>query len=198
MISGFARDARSGLGLADAQITVQWMELVWAPECICTRRIPRGGTTTAPNGWFAICDVPAKGSVMLSADRGADSTDIIEVQVPDNGVLRRDLFLGAMRTQVLAIPARDSMPRSERRMHLGDGRLTGPSWPRSMADRSPGRRWASSTAREPGPTISANGRSARLRLARACSRSAPSDTTPPASRSTLSMAGRPCAWRFPR
>jgi hypothetical protein len=68
--------------------------------------------------------MPGDGTIALEAARGADSTDLIEVEVPDSRLLRRDLYIGP--AQIVAEPQpRDSLatPRSPRR--TGDGRLTG-------------------------------------------------------------------------
>src|SRR5205814_3737081 len=61
------------------------------------RHTQRLVTTTWDTGWFAMCNVPSPGAMFLLAQRGADSTDLIEVQVPASGFLRRDLYLGSAR-----------------------------------------------------------------------------------------------------
>jgi hypothetical protein len=100
LIIGFARDASAGAPLGNVQVTAQWTEISLGAGMRPVRRTPRFGTTTAANGWFAICDAPSTGSVILAADRGADSTDLIEVQLPENGVLRRDMYLGSARARL--------------------------------------------------------------------------------------------------
>jgi hypothetical protein len=64
------------------------------------------------------------------ATRGADSTAIIQVEVPSSGFLRRELHLGAARVVSVATPRRDSTTQDSttlpaRRLHVGDGRLSG-------------------------------------------------------------------------
>lgn len=63
----------------------------------------------------------------LAASRGADSTDRIELEVPADGFLRRELYIGSTRTVVSAAPVRgsDSLAAKPVRVHYGNGRLTG-------------------------------------------------------------------------
>jgi hypothetical protein len=56
--------------------------------------MPRSDAITRPNGWFALCNVPSDGIMGLFATRGADSTDVLDVHVPENGFLHHDLYLG--------------------------------------------------------------------------------------------------------
>jgi hypothetical protein len=89
--------------------------------------------TTGENGWFALCNVPSAGTMALQASRGADSTDLIEVQVPADGFLRRELYLGPARSVTSGVAGvigdsmtrADSVAHSPRRLHVGEGRLTG-------------------------------------------------------------------------
>jgi hypothetical protein len=62
----------------------------------------------------------------LIASRGADSTDLIQLVVPADGFLRRDLYLGPART-VVARDARptDSLALVPRRLRAGDGSVSG-------------------------------------------------------------------------
>ena len=59
-----------------------------------TRRLARRTASTRDNGWYALCNVPSGGIVALVANRGADSTGLVEAQVPADGFLRREIFLG--------------------------------------------------------------------------------------------------------
>jgi hypothetical protein len=54
--------------------------------------------TSAPNGWFAVCDAPRDGITTLQASRGADSTALIDVQASAEGYARRDLYVGRTAT----------------------------------------------------------------------------------------------------
>jgi hypothetical protein len=114
---GVVRSARDGSPIAGASIVAEWFEMAFQRGAI-VRRIPRLVATSAENGWFALCNVPNAGTIALTATRGADTTDIIEMDMPAGGFLRRELFLGARRT----ITVGDSAPR---RVQVGEGRVSG-------------------------------------------------------------------------
>lgn len=125
VVVGVVRNARDGAPTAGVTVAGEWLEFTLGPQGI-VRRTPRLTATTGENGWFAICNVPRAGTMTLTASRSADSTDRIEVQVPAEGFLRRELYLGPARTVVTGDTTRraDSLARP-RRVHVGDGRLSG-------------------------------------------------------------------------
>lgn len=91
---GVVRDARDRAPVEGATVSAEWVELEVNREGI-TRSVPRVAATTKANGWFALCDVPAEGTIAILASRGADSTDVITLAVPAVGLLRRELYLGS-------------------------------------------------------------------------------------------------------
>ena len=93
IVMGIVRDARNRAPVGGVTVTGEWLEFSIAPGTIA-RRIPRVVATTAESGWFAMCDVPGAGTIALMATRGADSTDLIEAEVPAERFLRRELYLG--------------------------------------------------------------------------------------------------------
>ncbi len=126
VVGGVAREARTGKAAAGVTVIGEWFEITFRRGGIDRRR-PRLVVTTSENGWFFLCNVPSGGTMFLSAGRGADSTDLIEVQVPKEGFVRRELYLGfarsvvavdtTLRTDTLALPTRHLL--------VGDGRLRG-------------------------------------------------------------------------
>ncbi|MBA3672969.1 MAG: carboxypeptidase regulatory-like domain-containing protein, partial [Gemmatimonadaceae bacterium] len=135
VVVGVVRDARDGSPIAGASVAGDWLELSFGPAGV-QRHAPHLVARTGDNGWFAICNVPRSGTMFLTATRGADSTDQIELQIPAEGYARRELYLGASRTvetTVASAPAaatdsakgRDSLPPAVRKVRLGDGRLSG-------------------------------------------------------------------------
>ena len=126
VLVGIVRNAGDGTPVAGVTVTGEWTELTVRREGVA-RRVPRLVSTTWANGWFALCNVPGPGTIMLTASRGADSTDVIETQVPAGGFLRRELFLGPARTVVSGdtTPGADPLAPPPRRLHGGDGRLGG-------------------------------------------------------------------------
>lgn len=59
-----------------------------------SRRLARRTATTNESGFYALCDVPSGGVVALVANKGTDSTGTLEVQVPSDGFLRHEIYLG--------------------------------------------------------------------------------------------------------
>lgn len=126
LLIGVVRSAPGHEPVAGARVVGQWHEVSFAANGV-TQRTPRRVTTTEGNGWFALCDVPGPGTVMLMVSRGADSTDYIEAEVPATGFLRRDLYLGQARTVANAdsSPSTDTLALKASVQHLGDVHLTG-------------------------------------------------------------------------
>lgn len=137
VLVGVVRDARSGAPMPGVSVRGDWMDVSFTKTGL-VRRTPHLVANTGENGWFALCNVPRAGTMQLLASRGADSTDVVEVQIPDDGFLRRELYLGPAATIVsrdstrhdAAVTAHDSTTRSEsalsaRRIRTGDGRVSG-------------------------------------------------------------------------
>lgn len=125
-VIGVVREARGGAPAANATVSGEWLEMSFLTTGVDRRR-PRLAVTTGANGWFALCNAPAGGTMFLTASRGADSTDLIETPVPADGFLRRDLYLGAA-TSILVrdtAPRPDSLALPPRVVRSGSGRVTG-------------------------------------------------------------------------
>jgi len=126
IVVGTVRDARDRTPATGVAVTGEWLEMSFTRQGL-VRRMPHLVATTGENGWFALCNVPAAGTMALTAARGEDSTDRIELQVPAEGFLRRELYIGPSRTVITAEEAQrgDTVARPPRRVRVGDGRLTG-------------------------------------------------------------------------
>lgn len=129
VVIGVVRDAHTGAPLADANVVGEWFDIAFGAGGM-TRTLVRRVATTRETGWFALCNTPTSGTMSLLASRQADSTDVVEVQVPPFGFVRHELLLGAARTVTApSLPTdssrTDSIPLPPRRMHVGDGRLSG-------------------------------------------------------------------------
>ncbi len=96
LVLGIVRDARTHVPAPDAGVLGVWVELSFRPEGV-RHDVPRLTVTTAQNGWFAMCHVPSAGMIALMANRGGDSTHLIEVEIPAGRFVRRDLYLGPAR-----------------------------------------------------------------------------------------------------
>ena len=126
VVIGYVRDALSRAPVAGATVSVTWVELVINPRRL-ERRTPRLVATTSERGWFALCGTPRPGTIAIIAGLGADSTDLIEVEMPAEGFMRRELYLGPARWVAGAdsAPAGDTLLRPPRLLHTGAGRVSG-------------------------------------------------------------------------
>lgn len=126
VILGVVRDARSGSPVPEANVAVEWREFVLARTGELVGRAPQRLAMTTESGFFAVCDVPSPGELVMMASRGADSTDWVEVQTPNEGFLRRDLYLGARRIVTARDTTRlgDLLPVASRARE-GDGSVRG-------------------------------------------------------------------------
>ncbi|MEO7996668.1 MAG: carboxypeptidase regulatory-like domain-containing protein [Gemmatimonadaceae bacterium] len=122
---GTVFSAQKRLPLKDVKITGQWFEVSIGVGGV-SRRNPRRTTTSVDGGMFVLCDVPTSGAMSLIASSGADSTGIVEVEVPKGGFLRSDLYLGSA-----TVAAADSVSKSDTLalrsnvVRVGTMRLTG-------------------------------------------------------------------------
>ena len=104
VVVGIVRDARTHKPLPDATVTAEWLDLALKRTGM-RGSLAHRSTRTKENGWFALCDVPGPGSMIVMAHRGADSTDAFELHVGEKGFARREFAVAAA--------------------HAGDGRLRG-------------------------------------------------------------------------
>lgn len=124
-ILGVVRDARNGAAVPRATVQVAWLELTLCRGHVRSRR-PQLVATTSENGWSALCNVPRKGTLLLSAARGSDSTDALEVQLSADGVLRLDMYVGSARPVADVDPvAQADSTATWRRLRVGDGTVSG-------------------------------------------------------------------------
>jgi hypothetical protein len=124
LVIGVVRNARDREPLAGATVIGEWIEMSFTRGGM-KRNVPRLAATTGGNGWFAICNAPSAGMMALTAMRGADSTDVIDVLVPASGFVRRELYLGAARLVVTGDTSGKDSLAYVTRSHVGDSRLSG-------------------------------------------------------------------------
>ena len=126
VLIGNVRDAETGAPIEGATVSGEWLEMSFRKDGI-TRRVPRLVATTGKNGWFGLCNVPKSGTMMLMASRGADSTGRIEVEVPEEGFARRELYIGSSQAVFVTdtVQSRVATPALPRRKYFGNGHLSG-------------------------------------------------------------------------
>lgn len=96
LIIGVVRNAQTLGPIEGAKVSAQWLELSFKSHGLF-RNIRRISATTGDNGWFAMCNVPNAGMVSMLASHNADSTDMVELQVPADRFIRREIYLGPSR-----------------------------------------------------------------------------------------------------
>jgi hypothetical protein len=123
LIIGVVRHARDRQPVDSVVVVAQWIEMVLERGGLSRSRASRQ-VRTQEKGWFAVCGAPSGGTILLTATRGADSTEALELELPGDGFLRRDLYFGAARTASRETRnATDSL--SSAPQLVGDGRLSG-------------------------------------------------------------------------
>ena len=91
---GFVRNAATNQSVPAARVRAQYTEVTVGPRGVERRYPSRFGSSTDV-GLFALCGVPRDAPVTARAYAGADSTGFIELRVPRNGLLVRDLIIGS-------------------------------------------------------------------------------------------------------
>lgn len=130
LILGIIRDAASGATVPASTVTVQWVNVILVAGGL-RRNIERRTFDTQETGWYALCGAPAAGTVVLTAGHDADSTEALELELPGDGFLRRDLWLGKARDiagdSAVTAPraATDSLAPPARPRRAGTGRISG-------------------------------------------------------------------------
>jgi hypothetical protein len=124
LVVGTVRDAITREPAPNATVTVEWLEYSFQRGVVSHSR-PQLTATTGANGWYALCNVPNAGVILLGAARGLESSDVLETQMPLEHIIRRDLFLGQARLVTLPDSVAVDSQRVPRRIRGGDGRLSG-------------------------------------------------------------------------
>jgi hypothetical protein len=93
ILRGYARSARDGMPIPHARVRIEWPEYVLARGAMQheTRVL---GITTNDAGRFLVCGVPLGLTVLARAYAGPDSSGVLELELPGEGLLSRDLFVG--------------------------------------------------------------------------------------------------------
>lgn len=105
-VRGLIRDVERGAVATPGVLDVRWAELI----------VSRGGserstvglqTRADDEGRFTVCGVPVDGMLQVRAWQDRDSSGVLALQVPANGILLRDVMIG--RSREVAIIVRDSV-----------------------------------------------------------------------------------------
>jgi hypothetical protein len=104
-VRGIMRDAEQGMRPVPGEVQLRWMELSLG-EAGMVRSMVSLQARADDEGRFTACGVPVDGSLQVRAWHGGDSTGVLELQVPDNGMLLHDFAVG--RSRLVTTVVRDS------------------------------------------------------------------------------------------
>ena len=94
MMMGTVRAALNAQPVRGARVRAQWSEILVGPRGL-EKRSPAHYVTTGEQGAFAFCGVPTDVAVIARAFEGTDSSGVVELHAPANGLLFRDLYIGS-------------------------------------------------------------------------------------------------------
>ena len=93
VVVGFARNASTAGPLADATVRARWSEITIGVRGGAQVRVRDAVVRAGTDGWFALCRVPAGGLVLVTASTTSDSGATLEMSIPPDGLLTRDVFI---------------------------------------------------------------------------------------------------------
>lgn len=93
LLLGEVRDADTATPISGAQVVISWRELGLDKDGLHSLERRLVATTNA-TGRYAACEIPGDGPVAALAHRGMATSGILRLQVPAEGLLRRDIALG--------------------------------------------------------------------------------------------------------
>jgi hypothetical protein len=113
-----------GAPVARATVVARWVEVTFGLRG-AGRRVAQRASTTADNGWYALCDVPSGGQLSLAAGRDTMHVARIEWQAGDAAAVQRDLVLPSGQTALargVVLRGSDGQPLAGAVVRLEDGR----------------------------------------------------------------------------
>lgn len=120
---GRTRSAEDGHAVPEATVVAQWTTLAAVDNRI-VRQAPSFSAQTSKDGLFVLCFLPLGDLVLARGWRERDSTGVVSVNIPFEGLLSRDLFMTtdtSSRTAGHVATNQDSTPAPRR----GPGRIGG-------------------------------------------------------------------------
>lgn len=94
LIVGVVRDTRHE-PVGGATVTAEWLEVSLSLGGKIRERTATRSAASLGNGWYFICGAPKAGTVFISARREGASTDAGGIDIDNNGLAHRDLFLAS-------------------------------------------------------------------------------------------------------
>jgi hypothetical protein len=107
---GRVRHASGAAG--EGGLLASWTELRFTRQGL-QRATPSQRAAVGADGWFAICGLPVRNPIGIRAWQGRDSTGFIELDIPESGLLRRDLVVGRATSRVTTEVATTMVDRGQ-------------------------------------------------------------------------------------
>ncbi len=101
-VHGLIRGASSLDFGKPGNVRIQWVEFTLKREELA-RELAGVEVQSSSVGRYVACGVPLSGMVRLRAWNGADSTGVLDVQLPSHGIARLDLAIGEARRTTMAV-----------------------------------------------------------------------------------------------
>ncbi|MFN8575009.1 MAG: carboxypeptidase-like regulatory domain-containing protein, partial [Gemmatimonadaceae bacterium] len=77
----------------EATVRARWSEIV-IDKSGARASTREAATVTSPSGWFGLCGIPHGALVLVRVTAQSDTGSYVEIEVPDDGILVRSLYLG--------------------------------------------------------------------------------------------------------
>lgn len=100
VLLGHVRPARTNAAPAKSRVLVQWTEVVIDQGL--RRQVPTMLADTDPDGAFAICGLPTETRLIVQAWNARDTSGVVEVEMPAQGLAVRDLRVGAFERALIS------------------------------------------------------------------------------------------------
>ena len=109
MLIGHVRSTNDQAPIAGASVVVEWSETVIAGNDV-RQKTPRVVGQSGEPGFFAICGLPSGSVLQAHASSGADSSGIIDIEVPATGIRYASFLVGG--ASRVPVPSEDSSAAS--------------------------------------------------------------------------------------
>lgn len=104
VVLGYVLNAHTYTAMDTATVIAQWAEITIGEDGM-SRRLLYRTTKSDADGWFAVCGVPAKSSVVIRAVSGTDTSGAIEIDIPKTRIARRNIYVDHGSAQIAASQA---------------------------------------------------------------------------------------------
>jgi hypothetical protein len=116
---GIIRDAARSRVAVRGTVRAEWHELTLGASGVA-RQSPSVEVESDEQGTFELCGVPQGSIVRVTVRTASAVSGVAELTVPPNGILMRDFYVGAARTERVMIPRVEPVDTTADSVRLGD------------------------------------------------------------------------------